>query len=308
MNIIYLGTPKFAVEPLNALMQAGHNIVAVVTQIDKANARGNKIVFSEVKTFALENNLPLYQFQSIKKEGVEVLKGLGADVMVTASYGQILSKEVLDICKYGVLNIHASLLPALRGASPVASALLLGEEKTGVTIMQTDVGLDNGKMLLRQEVQIDVQDNQVTLMEKLSALGAKMIVKVLADIDAFRANACPQNEGEATHCKKITKQDGLICFSDDATAIHNKVRAFYGNPTAYFVVGEEKFKVFQTEVVNREYSRCGVVEAYDKQNGFVVSCKNGGIKILKLQKPGGKVLAINDFMNGFKFEVDKELK
>ena len=123
MNIIFLGTPKFAVKPLQALLDAGHNIVGVVTQIDKANARGNKIVYSPVKEFAMQNNLPLFQFKSIRKEGVDVLKSLNADIMITASYGQILSKEIIDICKYGILNIHGSILPEYRGASPVLQAL-----------------------------------------------------------------------------------------------------------------------------------------------------------------------------------------
>ena len=308
MNIIYLGTPHFAVAPLDMLIKAGHNIVAVVTQVDKVNARGKKVVFSDIKTYAINNNLPLYQFESIKKQGVEVLSKLNADIMITASYGQILSKEVLDICEYGVLNIHASLLPKLRGASPVASALLNGETKTGVTIMQTDVGLDDGKMLLKGKIEIDEKDNQQTLMDKLSVLGGELIVKVLDDIDNYVKNAESQNEEDATHCKKITKQDALIDFTCDAVSINNKIRAFYGNPTAFFVYKDEVYKVFEAEVVKCNTKQAGEVMHYDKVNGFAISCRVDALCIKVIQKQGGKVLNIKDFMNGNKFEIGQRIK
>lgn len=308
MNIIYLGTPHFAVEPLDALRKAGHNIVAVVTQMDKVNARGKKIVYSDIKTYAINNNLPLYQFESIKKQGVESLSKLNADIMITASYGQILSKEVLEICRYGVLNIHASLLPKLRGASPVASALLLGENETGVTIMQTDVGLDDGKMLLKEKIKIEESDNQETLMDKLSMLGGKLIVKVLGDLDFYRKNAESQDEEIATHCKKINKQDALINFNNDANIENNKIKAFYGNPTAYFNFNGEVYKVVEAEVVKCNVKSAGIVMHYDKVNGFVISCLNNALSIKVLQKQGGKILNIKDFMNGNKFEIGKQIK
>lgn len=308
MNIIYLGTPRFAVTPLDMLIKAGHNVVAVVTQVDKVNARGKKIVYSDIKTYAINNNLPLYQFESIKKQGVEVLSKLNADIMITASYGQILSEEVLAICKYGVFNIHASLLPKLRGASPVASALLNGESKTGITIMQTDVGLDDGKMLLKDEIEIDAKDNQQTLMGKLSALGGELIVKVLSNVDYYIENAKIQNEVEATHCKKITKQEALIDFGCSAVSINNKIRAFYGNPTAFFECRGEAYKVFEAEVVKCCSKQSGVVMHYDKVNGFVISCGVDAISIKVIQKQGGKVLSIKDFMNGNKFGIGQIIK
>ena len=308
MNIIFLGTPQFAVEPLDALKKAGHNIVAVVTQMDKVNARGKKIVYSEIKTYALNNNLPLYQFESIKKQGVESLSKLNADIMITASYGQILSKEVLEICKYGVLNIHASLLPKFRGASPVSSALILGENETGVTIMQTDVGLDDGKMLLKGKIKIEENDNQETLLNKLSMLGGELIVKVLSNLDFYVENAESQNEEIATHCKKISKQDAMINFNNDASVENNKIRAFYGNPTAFFNYNGEFYKVFEAEVVKCNEKNAGIVMHYDKVNGFVISCANNALSIKVLQKQGGKVLNIKDFMNGNKFEIGKQIK
>ncbi|MBQ8749234.1 MAG: methionyl-tRNA formyltransferase [Clostridia bacterium] len=307
MKIIYLGTPNFAVAPLDALIKAGHTIVGVVTKVDKVNARGNKVVFSAVKEYALQHNLPLFQFESIKRQGVEPLKQLNADIMITASFGQILSEELINLCKFGVLNIHGSILPKLRGASPVASSLLNGDKETGVTIMQTGVGLDDGDMLYISKISIDADDNQETLMDKLSKLGADAIVKVLDDIEFYRENAQKQDENLATHCKKILKEEAQLDFSKSANQLNNEIRAFYNNPTAYFKFNETLYKVFKVEVVNQNYSSYGEVVAYDKANGFVVSCGLGAIKIMEIQKQGGKVLGIKDFMNGNKFEVGQKL-
>ncbi|MGN1227314.1 MAG: methionyl-tRNA formyltransferase [Christensenellales bacterium] len=307
MNIIFLGTPAFAVKPLDALMKAGHNIVGVVTKVDKVNARGNKVVYSEVKNFALLNNLPLFQFESIKKQGVEVLRGLNADIMITASYGQIISKEILDICKYGVLNIHASILPFYRGASPVVQSLLNGDVETGVTIMQTGVGLDDGDILHIERLKISDDDNQQTLLDKLSVLGAEAIVRVLDDIEKFRASAIKQEDAKATHCKKVAKEDAVLDFSLDAKVLRNKVRAYYGNPTAHFECEGVLYKLYECEVVDCECGDSGKVISYDKNNGFVIACGKGALKIKVIQKQGGKVLNIKDFMNGNKFEVGQKI-
>lgn len=303
MNIIFLGTPKFAVKPLQALLDAGHNIVGVVTQIDKANARGNKIVYSPVKEFAMQNNLPLFQFKSIRKEGVDVLKSLNADVMITASYGQMLSKEIIDICKYGILNIHGSILPAYRGASPVLQALLDGQAETGVTIMRTNIGLDDGPMLLKKYVKIEYDDNQQTLMDKLSTIGAEAICEVLNNIDYYFANQELQDDTKATHCTKVSKDDAKLDFNKDANILRNEIRAYYGNPTSYFIFNEMLYKVFNADVAIVSGKRCGEIVSFDKSNGFVIACKNGGLKINIIQKQGSKMLGIKDFMNGNKFEV-----
>lgn len=307
MKIIFLGTPYFSVKPLNALLHSGHQIVGVVTNPDKVNARGNKIVFSEVKDFALKNNLLLFQFESIKKQGVQILKSLNADVMITASYGQILNQEIIDICKYGVLNIHASLLPKYRGASPIIQALLNGDKKTGVTIMQTQIGMDDGDMLLKKEIEIEDCDNQETLIEKLSILGANAIVEVLNNIEYYLSIKQKQDESMVSHCYKISKDEALLDFSLNAEVLNNKVRAFYKNPTTYFKLNDLIYKVFECEVVHKNFNSYGEVVSYDKNNGFIISCGENALSIKLIQKQGGKVLQVKDFMNGNKIEVGQKL-
>lgn len=305
MKIIYLGTPNFAVQPLNALMKAGHEIVAVVTKIDKVNARGNKIVATPVKAFALENNLSLYQFKNINLEGLDVLKELNADIMVTASYGQILKKDILEMCKLGVVNIHGSILPKYRGASPVGSALINGETKTGITIVQTGIGLDDGEMLAKAEMDIDYMDNQETLMDKLSNLGAETIVKVLENFDYYKANQEVQDDSQSTHCAKFTKEEAKLDFTLDAEVLRNKVRGYYGNPTAHFEYDNVIYKIFEAEVVTDFSGEAGQILSCDKVNGFVIACGTNALKITRLQKQGGKVMNFKDFVNGNKIPLGK---
>lgn len=310
MRVIYLGTPLFAVEPLRAIIENGFDVVAIVTQVDKPNVRGNKIVFTPVKAFAIEHNIPVYQFSKIRTQGVEILKSLNADVMVTAGYGQILSQEIIDICKYGILNIHGSVLPKYRGASPIPQAIIDGAKETGITIVQTGVGLDDGDILKIEKMPIEEDDTCETMINKLSVLGGKMIVDVLSNIDYYRANKVPQDEYKASKCGKFTKEMAFIDFNDTNINIVNKIKGMNCSPVAKFVFNEEIYKVYNATCTedNLEKNDIGEVVYCDKHNGFCVKCGSGVVKFLEIQAPNGKRLKALDFINGKKIVVGNILK
>lgn len=226
MKVIFLGTPEFAETILRAVCASRHRVVAVVTQPDKVNARGKKVVASPVKAAAEELGLPVYQFERISRDGVDVLRALNADIMVTAAYGQILSREILSLCPHGVINAHGSILPKYRGASPVQCALLNGEPETGITVMKTEYEVDSGDIILIKKITLRGHENCAEVMDMLAKAGGEAIVEALDSIEDGRAAFTPQDHSQATFCKKINKEDGKIDFSLDAGEIVNRVRAF----------------------------------------------------------------------------------
>ncbi|MBR1624848.1 MAG: methionyl-tRNA formyltransferase, partial [Clostridia bacterium] len=217
MRIVFFGTPQFAIKVLDEINKSRHEIVAVVTQPDKVNGRKNKVTFSPVKSYALENGLNILQFDNISKEGEETIKSLLPDIMVTCAYGQILRQNILDICP--IFNVHASLLPKYRGSSPVQWALINGEEKVGVTIMKTELGVDTGDMILQESIQLVGDENSDETLEKLSLIGAKLIVKALDEFENGSIRYIKQQESEATHCRMLKKEDGKIDFSLSAEKV-----------------------------------------------------------------------------------------
>ena len=302
MKIIYMGTPEIALKPLIALIEAGHTIVACVTQPDKVNSRGNKIIFSPIKNFALENNIPVYQFTKIRLDGVEILNSLDADLIITCAYGQILSQEIIDLFKFGVLNIHSSLLPKYRGASPIIASLLNGDEVTGVTIMQTSIGMDEGDILLSEEVKIEKEDNSISLTEKISEAGARCICEVVNNIELYFSKKTTQNNEKATFCKKVTKEMAKLDFNKDATTLVREIKAYALNPTSFFIFSDKRFKVFNAEVVECENEiENGTIISANKTSGLVISCLNGAIKVIEIQAPNGRKMKIRDFLNGNTF-------
>lgn len=307
MKIIYMGTPEFSVKPLQALYDAGYEIVALVCQPDKVNSRGNKIEYCPTKKWALEKLVPIFQFESLKNDNIDNLLNIEADVIITCAYGKILPQKVLDMSRYGVLNIHSSLLPKYRGASPISACLLDGGKITGITIMQTSLGMDDGDILYQEQIPILEDDNSITLSNKLSVLGAKCIEKVLSNLNLYRKNAIKQNEKEASFSKKITKQDAKINFNFNSEIVISKIKAYALNPTAYFMYKDKRYKVYNAHLSNFEVlgsNRCGEVLACDKINGLVISCANcSAIAIDQIQAPNGKVLKIKDFINGNKFAI-----
>lgn len=299
MKVVFAGTPDFAVAPLKAIVESGYEVVGVITQKDKPVGRKGIITPPPVKVFALEAGLPVYQFDKIR-DNVDTLKSLGADVMITCAYGQILTQEVLDTFKDGVWNVHASLLPLYRGASPVQSAILAGDEFTGVTVMKTELSLDTGDILCVKRC----ATGELTageLLEKLSLLGADAIIEGLKIIEQGNPQLLLQDDSAATYCKKIEKKDAKINFEKSAREICNLIRAMNPSPVAFCNAQGVQLNVYKACVFDGEVDgTVGEVAFADRQNGIVVKCGVGAIKILQAQLTGGKVLLANDLINGRK--------
>ena len=298
MKIIYLGTPDFAVAPLEKILQSSHKVVAVVSQPDRPVGRKREIKPTPVKQCALNNNIPVYQFEKIKNE-YQVLKELNADIMVTCAYGQILTQEVINLTPNGVFNIHASLLPKYRGASPIQSCILNGETQTGVTVMKTDIGVDTGDIVSVKTTDILPLETAGELFERLSILGSELIIKTLDEIEQKKAIFTPQNHSEATHCKMIEKSDCLIDFSLPSYKIINKIRAFNPAPVAFTKFNGKGLKIYRAEPANFN-GKAGEVLYSDRQNGLVIACGDKSIKVIELQEEGGKKMLAQDFVLGRK--------
>lgn len=303
MKVIFLGTPEFALNVLEGIYKSHHEVVAVVCQPSKPVGRGGKVVDPPTKIFADEHGIACFQFGKISKEGVEVLQSLDADIMVTAAYGQILSKQVLEITPNGVINVHASLLPNYRGSSPIQWAILCGEKKTGVTIMRTNVGIDDGDMLLQEECEIKDEDTDKTMFERLSHIGSKLIVEALDLIEVGKAKFVPQGE-KFTYFPMIKKEMAKIDFGKTAKEIDQLVRAFYSWPVAHFEACGQVFKVYKTKPLSGEFSgENGEVVESSSKTGLVIKCKEGAVEIVELQAPNSKRMLAKSYLNGKKIDV-----
>ena len=300
MKIVFLGTPHFAKIVLEKLIKSHHKVVAVVCSLDKPQGRGNKLTMPETKQFAQEKGIPVFQFAKIRLDGIETLKNIEADIFVTASFGQILSQEILDIPPYGVVNVHGSLLPKYRGASPVQTALLNGEKVTGVTIIKTFIGIDDGDMLAKKEVEILDEDNSETLMEKLAYVGGDLLVETLDNIENGTATFTPQDIAQATYTKMLKKENAFLNFSLPAKNLHNFVRAYYLNPCAHFVFDNNVFKVLKSNVYSELAPKGneGEVVISSSKEGLVIACGEGFLEIISLQAPAGKVMSAKSYLNG----------
>lgn len=293
-----MGTPDFASGALEALIEAGHEITAVYTQPDKPKGRGKEVQMTPVKEVALKHNIPVYQPVRIKNaEEVEVLRGIPADIYVVAAFGQILSQEILDIPKYGCVNIHASLLPKYRGAAPIQWAVIDGEEKTGVTIMQMNAGCDTGDILYTKEYVLDPKETGASLFDKLMVLGAKAIVEALPLIEAGKLTPVPQNDAEATHAAKLTKELGKLDFNKSAIELERLIRGLNSWPSAYTSFRNKQLKIWEAEVVDA-LGIPGTIVAVDKES-FTIATGEGGLRILSLQLEGKKRMDTKDFLLGY---------
>ena len=303
MRVIFLGTPEFAVPILEAINQSMHKVILVVTQQDKANARGNKIIFSPLKTQALELGLPIKQYEKISHDGVTDLTLLKPDIMVTAGYGQILSQEIIDIPKFGIINVHGSLLPKYRGASPVQTALINGEEKIGITIMNTEKSLDSGEIILQEELKLKGNENAEECLTLLSHIGAKLVVEALDLIEKGKAVYLKQDDNLATFCKLIQKKDGKIDFSLDSKTITNKVRGMNPSPSTYINTKLGRLKVIKcqdylTEELKSDDYKNGEIVLCNPKDGLIIKCRYGFIKITYVQAENSKAMTIGDFIRG----------
>jgi methionyl-tRNA formyltransferase len=295
MRIIFAGTPEFARVALTAIHNAGHEIVAVLTQPDRPAGRGMKLTPSAVKQEAIRLNIPVLQPLTLKNNEIQQeLTAFNSDVMIVAAYGLILPQAVLDIPKYGCLNIHASLLPRWRGAAPIHRAILAGDSTTGITIMQMDAGLDTGAMLATETVTIAENDSTGSLHDKLAALGGTMIVKTLEQITEL--TPVPQPEAGVTYAAKITKTEALLDFNLPAQQLARNIRAFNPAPGAYFLAQEKIIKVWQAHVVDQSGTPAKLISA--DAHGIIIACQQQALCITELQPAGGKRLSAAQFIAG----------
>ena len=297
MKIVFAGTPDFAASALAALLQAGHEVVAVLTQPDRPKGRGMKLTPSAVKALALEHGLPVWQPLGLKDEAVQQqLRDLQADVMVVAAYGLLLPAVVLDIPQYGCLNIHASLLPRWRGAAPIQRAIEAGDAESGVCIMQMDVGLDTGDVLLSRSTPITEVTTAAQLHDDLAVIGAQAIVEALAKLPEL--TAMPQPEAGVTYAQKLSKADAEIDWALGAKQIHAKIRALNPVPGAWSSLNEQVIKIWASKVLEQSSDAAiGSIVAADKQ-GIAVQTGAGVILITELQASGSKRMAAAAFVAG----------
>jgi methionyl-tRNA formyltransferase len=298
LRIVFLGTPDFAVPALDKLHER-FTVVASVSQPDRERDRKGRLLAAPVKKRAEELGIPVYQFANIKAE-TETLQGLDADLFVTAAYGQILSRAVLDIPRHGVFNIHASLLPKYRGAAPVQWAVANGESVTGVTVMRTAPGVDTGDILLSRRVEIAPEETAPELLQRLSVIGAEAVLEAVSRLAAGTAAFTKQDETQATYFPMLRKTDGELDFTQSAAALHALIRGFYAFPGCYTFLGERALKVYRAVVLENEtpHGDPGTVVRADSAAGLCVRCGKGVLRLAEIQLAGGKRLSDTEFLKG----------
>ena len=296
MKVIFAGTPEFAAQALSAILSAGHEVVLVLTQPDRPAGRGMQLRTSAVKQLALAHDLSLFQPENLKDPASHVtLHTAGADVMVVAAYGLILPQAVLDIPKHGCLNIHASLLPRWRGAAPIQRAIEAGDAETGVTIMGMEVGLDTGPMLLAEQLPIAPDDTAGTLLQKLAALGARLIVSALRDLD--RLTPVPQPAEGLSYARKIEKSEAALDWRLSAATLDRRIRAFNPFPGMVATLRDTPIKIWRAAVIDGA-AKPGTILTVAPE-GIEVACGEGTLRLHELQKPGSKHLSSAEFIQGY---------
>ncbi len=304
LNIVFAGTPAFTLPCLNALANSRHTLRAIYTQPDRPAGRGRKLQASAVKEWANQHQLPVHQPLHFKDDAtIATLEQLAPDVMVVIAYGLILPKRVLDIPKQGCINVHASLLPRWRGASPIQHAILHGDHESGVTIMQMDVGMDTGDMLNTVTCPITASDTATTLHDKLAELAVKPLLKVLDDYANGLICSTPQNEQQVTYAPKINKEDAEIDWQQPAVLIDQKIRAFNPWPIAYTHLDHDVLRIHKAHVVEQTSSQpAGTVLSLDK-HGMIVATGQYAWCIERMQLPGGKNIAVADWLNAGRAQI-----
>ncbi len=295
-----MGTPEFAVPSLKVLINDPDvELVGVFTQPDRPKGRGNKLTPSPVKAAALEAGIPVFQPEKIRKTGVETLRGLNPDLCVTAAFGQILSKELLEIPALGNINVHASLLPKHRGSAPIAHAIISGDRETGITTMMMDEGIDTGDILLQEQTEIGETETCAELTVRLSLLGAKTLRKTLDALAAGKLRRIPQNHAEMTYDPMMKKETGLTDFSDSAERIKGLINGLNPWPCVSIPCAGGRLKFLRASLADREGNPGNILEA-DPRSGLVIACGEGAVRILEVQAPGGKSMKAEDYLRGHK--------
>ena len=306
MKIVFMGTPDFARESLEALYNTGHEILAVVTNPDKPKGRGMKMVASPVKEFAIEKGLKIYQPEKVRKneEFINEIKALNPDVICVVAYGKILPQEILDIPKKGAINVHGSLLPKYRGAAPIQWAVLNGDKTTGITTMYMGTGMDTGDMILKQEVEIGEDETTGELWEKLSKIGSELLVETLKQVEAGTAPRIPQGE-DFTMAPMLDKEMAKIDWENKtAREIKNLVRGLNPIMGAYTFLNGKKIKFWKVQVANDIIAegdnpvKNGTVIVSDSKDGIYIKTKEGILKVLEIQGENAKRMSIQDYLRG----------
>lgn len=303
MKIVFMGTPDFAVPCLKALAESNHSVEAVFTQPDKPKGRGYKMIPTPVKASALEYGLTVHQPLSLRKgddavEAMETLKSIAPDLIVVTAYGQILPKEVLELPKYGCINIHASLLPAYRGAAPINWCILNGETRTGVTSMQMSEGLDTGDMLIKSETEIGENETYAELYERLSVMGGEVLLKTLTALEEGTLAPEKQDDSLSSYSPMIRKEMSALDFSKSAGELHNTIRGV----TGFTMLGGKRLKIFRSEIVSGESDSAKNGEIVNPSD-FTVKCGDGKLlKFTEIQLEGSKRMKTEDFLRGKKLE------
>ena len=303
MKIVFMGTPDYAAGALEALIKAGHEVTAVVTQPDKAKGRSKELQFTPVKISALAHNIPVMQPVKIKTpEAMAELAKYEADVFVVAAFGQILSQAILDMPRYGCLNIHASLLPKYRGASPIQHVIIDGEQETGITIMQMDAGIDTGDMLYKKSIPIEDTDTYETLHDKLMVLGGEAIVEAISLLE--KGALVPQKQQDELSCyaKLISKDMGIIDFNKPAVVIERLIRGLNPWPSAYTFYKGKQMKVWEATVEEGTINEQPGTVVEVTKNTIKVACSEGLLCIMSLQLEGKKRMSTHDFLLGVKVQ------
>lgn len=307
MKIVFMGTPDFAVPSLEALIDK-YGVEAVFTQPDRPKGRGKKMAFSAVKEVAVKHDIKVFQPEKLKddREAIEYLKDIRPDFIIVVAFGQILTKEVLDIPKYGCINLHASLLPMYRGAAPLNWVVINGEKKSGNTTMLMDVGLDTGDMLLKDEVEITENMTAGELHDILMVRGGNLLIETIEGVANGTVKGIKQ-EGETCYAKMLSKNTGKISWDKSAREIHNLIRGLNPWPIAHTTYKDDNMKIYESEVLNENSNKePGTILSVNK-TGMKVSCKDGILLVKKVQFPNGKPLTIEQYINGKDIEVGCKL-
>lgn len=307
MNIVFMGTPDFAVPCLEALIENNHNVCAVFSQPDKPVGRKQLLLPTPVKACALKNSIAVYQPKTLKNaEAADIISNCNPDVIIVVAYGKILPLDILSAAKYGCINVHASLLPKYRGAAPIQQAVLNGDRETGVTVMQMDEGLDTGDILLDEKTKIDINETSAQLFDRLSVIGAQALIKCLDKLEKGEIIPVKQSSVGESYAGKITKELSLINWRASAFEVHNKIRGLQTWPCAVTVINGKTVKIHKSILSDKTGNKPGAV--VDNKNVLTVCCGDGKcVDILELQQQGKKRMSASAFLNGNTIEISTVL-
>lgn len=305
MRIVFMGTPDFALPSLKALVEGEWQVVGVFCQPDRPAGRGKRVTACPVKQYAAGQGIPVFQPERIRRpDGLEALTALKPDLCVTAAFGQILSQENLNVPRLGTVNVHASLLPRHRGAAPINWAVLMGEEYTGITTMFTDIGLDTGDMIMQKKTRILPDETAGELSGRLALMGGELLIETILAIEGGYCPRIPQDEAMASYEPMLDKEMGRLDFSQNALALHNRVRGLNPWPGAFAELREGLLKIWKTRVLQGEWSGCpGEVILSSPKAGLVVKCGSGALELLEIQAPGARRMEARAYLLGKSLEA-----